>query len=216
MMYPKKIKMIFSTATSGYSIAKRILDIFLSAVGILVCIPLFLFIAFLIKWDDRHSPVFFSQIRVGKDEKTFKMYKFRTMIPNAEKELQNLLQYNEVKGKMFKMKNDPRITPIGKFLRNSSLDELPQLINVLKGEMSLVGPRPCLLSEFEKYTDFEKKRVEVIPGCTGLWQISGRNSLSFKQMIYLDMEYIKRRNLWMDIKILLKTPIKVFKKENAY
>ncbi|MDU5509438.1 sugar transferase [Enterococcus gilvus] len=201
---------------NAYSRMKRMMDIFFSSLGLLVCLPVFLLIAVLIKLDDYSSPILFFQMRVGKNGKIFKMYKFRTMVPDAEERLVELLEFNEIGGHMFKIKKDPRVTRIGMMLRKNSLDEFPQLVNVLKGEMSLVGPRPPLVCEFEKYNEIEKKRMEVIPGCTGLWQVSGRNSLSFDQMISLDMKYISNQCLKLDIMILLKTMIEVIKGENAY
>jgi lipopolysaccharide/colanic/teichoic acid biosynthesis glycosyltransferase len=133
------------------------------------------------------------------------MYKFRSMVSNAEEKLKELLVHNEIEGAMFKMKNDPRITKIGKFIRKTSIDELPQLINVLRGEMSLVGPRPPLVREVAEYTDYDKLRLTVKPGCTGLWQVSGRNELSFKEMVELDLKYIQNRSIGFDLKIIFKT-----------
>lgn len=133
------------------------------------------------------------------------MYKFRSMVSNAEELLEKLLDQNEVGGAMFKMKEDPRITKIGKFIRKTSIDELPQLWNVVRGDMSLVGPRPALPREVMQYTSYDKQRLSVSPGCTGLWQVSGRNNLSFQEMLELDLEYIERRNLWLDIKVMLRT-----------
>jgi lipopolysaccharide/colanic/teichoic acid biosynthesis glycosyltransferase len=133
------------------------------------------------------------------------MYKFRSMVSNAEEKLKDLLAQNEIEGAMFKMKNDPRITKIGKFIRKTSIDELPQLINVLRGEMSLVGPRPPLVREVAEYTDYDKLRLTVKPGCTGLWQVSGRNELSFKEMVELDLKYIQNRSVLFDLRIIFKT-----------
>ncbi len=127
------------------------------------------------------------------------------MVSNAEEKLKDLLAKNEIEGAMFKMKNDPRITKIGKFIRKTSIDELPQLINVLRGDMSLVGPRPPLTREVAEYTDYDKLRLTVKPGCTGLWQVSGRNELSFKEMVELDLKYIQNRSIGADLKIIFKT-----------
>src|SRR4051794_36359424 len=144
------------------------------------------------------------------------MYKFRSMVSNAEQKLQELLKYNEVSGAMFKMKDDPRITKVGKVIRKTSIDELPQLFNVLKGDMSLVGPRPPLLREVAIYTKHDRKRLLVTPGCTGLWQVSGRNSLGFEEMVELDIIYIKKRSIIFDIKIILKTVLVLFGSKNAF
>lgn len=198
-----------------YLLLKRIVDITGSLVGLILLSPLFMIIAIMIKVEDPNGPVFFKQVRVGKHETQFKMYKFRSMVSNAEELLKELLDKNEIQGAMFKMKEDPRITKIGKFIRKTSIDELPQLWNVLIGEMSLVGPRPPLPREVKEYTRYDKQRLLVIPGCTGLWQVSGRNSLSFKQMVELDLQYIENRSFIMDIKIILRTFAVIFGK-NAY
>lgn len=184
---------------------KRVIDTLGAFLGLIILIPIMLIVAILIKLEDPNGPIFFSQTRVGKNGEIFKMYKFRSMVSNAELKLEELLKYNEISGAMFKMKNDPRITNVGKFIRRTSIDELPQLFNVLKGEMSLVGPRPPLPREVELYTDYDKQRLMVIPGCTGLWQVSGRNDLSFEQMVELDLQYIMNRNLKMDLIIIIKT-----------
>lgn len=189
----------------SYLAIKRIIDIIGSLIGIILVGILFIGVAFLIKMEDPKGNIFFSQKRVGKDGKLFRMYKFRSMVSNAEDRLQELLQYNEVSGAMFKMKDDPRITRIGKFIRKTSIDELPQLFNVLKGDMSLVGPRPPLIREVEEYTDYDMQRLLVTPGCTGLWQVSGRNDLGFEEMVELDLEYIRERTFFYDIKIIFKT-----------
>jgi exopolysaccharide biosynthesis polyprenyl glycosylphosphotransferase len=196
-----------------YLLLKRMVDIIGSLVGLILLSPLFMIIAIMIKVEDPNGPVFFKQVRVGKNEMQFKMYKFRSMVSNAEELLKGLLDKNEIQGAMFKMKEDPRITKIGKFIRKTSIDELPQLWNVLKGEMSLVGPRPPLPREVKEYTRYDKQRLLVIPGCTGLWQVSGRNSLNFKQMVELDLQYIENRSLVMDIKIILKTFSAIFGKD---
>ncbi|WP_248927121.1 sugar transferase [Paenibacillus hamazuiensis] len=184
---------------------KRAVDVLGSLAGLLICLVLFLVIAVLIKLEDPKGTVFFRQVRIGKDGKPFYMYKFRSMVWNAEQLLQDLIAKNEIEGAMFKIKDDPRITKVGKILRVTSLDELPQLWNVLKGDMSLVGPRPPLPREVEQYTSYDKQRLTVTPGCTGLWQVSGRNSLSFGQMVELDLYYIRNRSLWMDLKLIVKT-----------
>lgn len=198
----------------SYLIAKRTMDIIGAMIGLISLSWLFLIVAVLIKLEDPKGPVFFKQIRVGKDGKQFYMYKFRSMVTDAEKRLKELLNYNEVSGAMFKMKNDPRVTKVGKFIRKTSIDELPQLWNVLKGDMSLVGPRPPLPREVEQYTEYDKQRLLVTPGCTGLWQISGRSNVGFEEMVELDLKYIRERSLLYDIKIIFKT-IKIMIKPNS-
>lgn len=188
-----------------YKTAKRAIDIIGAALGLLLFSPLFAAVAILIKLEDPSGSVLFYQTRIGKGEKPFRMYKFRSMLPNAEKKLQELLDKNEIQGAMFKMKEDPRITRVGRWIRRTSIDELPQLINVLKGDMSLVGPRPPLPREVAEYSEHDKMRLTVESGCTGLWQVSGRNELSFEQMVELDLVYIKQRSIAGDIKIICKT-----------
>lgn len=199
-----------------YLLAKRLIDIIGAMCGLLVLLPLFLIVALCIKLEDPKGPVFFKQIRIGKDGKEFYMYKFRSMVTDAEKRLEELLKHNEIQGAMFKMKDDPRITRIGKFIRKTSIDELPQLLNVLKGDMSLVGPRPPLPREVREYTEYDMQRLLVTPGCTGVWQVSGRNSLSFHQMVELDVQYIQKRTVLFDMKIILKTVKVLFGSSDAY
>lgn len=187
-----------------YSI-QRLFDVVASSIAlILLAIP-FLIVAILIKRDDPQGPVFYSQIRLGKHQRPFKMYKFRSMVVDADKKLADLLKYNEVDGAMFKMKADPRVTQIGHFIRKYSIDEFPQLFNVLKGDMSLVGPRPPLEREVANYSEYAKQRLYVKPGCTGLWQISGRNSVGFDEMVELDLQYIEKSSFWFDLKIMFMT-----------
>ncbi|HDR7673499.1 TPA: sugar transferase [Bacillus wiedmannii] len=188
-----------------YLFIKRLMDMFGALCGIILLSPVFIIVAILIKLEDPKGPVFFKQIRVGKDGEAFGMYKFRSMVTDAEERLKDLLQHNEVSGAMFKMKDDPRVTRIGKFIRKTSIDELPQLLNVIKGEMSLVGPRPPLPREVKEYTPYDKQRLLVTPGCTGLWQVTERNNVGFAEMVELDLEYIRDRNVFYDIKIILKT-----------
>ncbi|MBB6693253.1 sugar transferase [Cohnella xylanilytica] len=199
-----------------YQVSKRLMDIFLVIPGLILLLPIMIVISALIKLEDPRGPIFFSQIRVGKDGKKFKMYKFRSMVTNAEELLDGLLSQNEVEGAMFKMRNDPRITNVGRFIRKTSLDELPQLWNVLIGEMSLVGPRPPLEREVRDYTDYHMQRLSVTPGCTGLWQISGRNNLDFNQMVGLDLKYISERSIRLDIKIMFKTVRVLFGSKDAF
>jgi len=190
----------------GYYFTQRLFDIVASSIGLIIlAIPL-LIIAIMIKRDDPQGPVFYSQIRLGKHQRLFKMYKFRSMVVDADKKLAELLKYNEVDGAMFKMKKDPRVTLIGRFIRKYSIDELPQLINVLKGDiMSLVGPRPPLEREVATYSEYAKQRLYVKPGCTGLWQVSGRNSVGFDEMVELDLQYIEKSSFWFDLKIMFMT-----------
>ncbi|WP_368646402.1 sugar transferase [Alkalibacterium putridalgicola] len=199
-----------------YEVLKRFLDIILAITILIILSPLFIVIAVLIKLDDPYGKVFFKQIRVGKDLEEFEMYKFRSMYSDAEDRLATLLKHNEIDGAMFKMQGDPRVTRIGSFIRKYSIDELPQLVNVLTGEMSLIGPRPPLVREVQEYTSYDKKRLNVIPGISGLWQVSGRNSLSFKEMVELDLEYINNLSLMLDITIILKTVVVVIKGTDAY
>lgn len=189
----------------AYRIVKRIFDIVASSIAVVLLSPLFLILAIAIKIDDPKGPVFYTQTRVGKDGKTFQIIKFRSMVSNADELLARLKNQNEVEGAMFKMKNDPRITRVGRFIRKYSLDELPQLINVIGGSMSIVGPRPPLVSEVEQYTDYDKQRLMVVPGCTGMWQVGGRNDVDFDEMVYLDLTYIQNRSVWLDLKIMFET-----------
>ncbi|GCL70747.1 sugar transferase [Paenibacillus naphthalenovorans] len=199
-----------------YLFVKRVMDVVLSSIGLILLLPLFILISIWIKLDDWKGPVFFKQVRIGKNGKKFVMYKFRSMVNNAEEMLSDLLSQNEVSGAMFKMKDDPRVTWVGKFIRKTSIDELPQLWNVLKGEMSLVGPRPPLPREVEEYTTYDKQRLLVTPGCTGLWQVSGRSNVGFKEMVELDLKYIRERSILFDIKIILKTIFVLFGSKHAF
>ena len=200
----------------GYLIAKRIMDICGAIIGLICLSWLFLIVAVLIKLEDPKSPIFFKQVRIGKDGKKFYMYKFRSMVINAEEMLESLLHLNETTGAMFKIKNDPRVTKIGRFIRKTSIDELPQLWNVLKGDMSLVGPRPPLPREVAHYTEYHKQRLLVTPGCTGLWQVSGRSNVGFEEMVKLDLEYIQNQSIFLDLKIIFKTVFVLFGSKDAY
>lgn len=199
-----------------YRFLKRLMDIIGSSIGLFILAPLFLIVAIAIKREEKNGPIFFSQKRIGKDGKEFKMYKFRSMCVDAEAKLNELLKYNEVEGAMFKIKDDPRVTKIGKFIRKTSVDELPQLLNVLKGDMSLVGPRPPLEREVKEYSTYDKQRLLIKPGCTGVWQISGRSDVDFNDMVEMDIEYIKNLSILNDIKIILKTIIVMVKPAGAY
>ena len=198
-----------------YLVLKRLIDIVGAIFGLLLASPIMLIVAILIKLEDPKGPIFFSQIRNGAYPTTFKMYKFRSMYIDAEERLEELMHLNEQSGPAFKIKDDPRITKIGKFIRKTSLDELPQLFNVLKGEMSLVGPRPAIPREVEQYTPYQKQRLLVKPGLTCIWQVSGRNNIGFDEWVELDIEYIKTRKLWLDIKLILFTIPAMLGDENA-
>ncbi len=196
-------------------LVKRAMDLVIASVVLIVLLPLMLIIALVIKLDSP-GPVLFKQVRVGKGGKEFVMYKFRSMKGGAEEEQERLRALSEVDGPIFKIKNDPRCTRVGRILRRFSLDELPQLYNVLKGDMSLVGPRPPLPSEVAQYKEWHKKRLAVSPGMTGLWQVSGRSLLSFDEMVLLDLYYIENWSPMLDLKILLRTIPKVITSEGAY
>ena len=198
------------------NITKRLFDIIISTIILMLLIPIFLIVALLIKYDSKGS-IFFSQNRVGKDENKFKMWKFRSMYIDAEKRKAELIKHNEMDGGiLFKMKNDPRITNIGRFIRKFSIDELPQLWNVLIGDMSLVGPRPPLLKEVEQYTIRQLRRLEVTPGITCIWQVSGRSDIPFFQQVELDIKYIENQSFISDIIILLRTIPAVLQAKGSY
>lgn len=178
----------------------------LSVLALAVLWPLMLLTAVAIVLDSPGAGPIFVQTRVGRDGKPFKFYKFRSMCPNAEEMLEELLKYNEMDGPAFKIKEDPRITRVGRFIRRSSIDELPQLINVLRGEMSIVGPRPGLPREVEQYSDYARQRLLVTPGLTCYWQVRPyRNRLSFEEWMALDVQYIRDRSFWVDWKIIFAT-----------
>ncbi|PAF18682.1 sugar transferase [Terribacillus saccharophilus] len=200
----------------SYIITKRFMDILLSLIGIFLLLPLFIIIGILIKVEDRKGSVIFKQERVGKNGEIFHIYKFRSMVSNAEEMLIDLLDKNEASGPLFKIKEDPRITKIGKLLRKTSIDELPQLINVLKGEMSLVGPRPALPREVNEYSMYENQRLSVLPGLTCFWQVEGRSNLGFKEQVELDIKYIQLRSFKTDIILIIKTVFVLFGSKDAY
>lgn len=193
-------------------LGKRLMDVVVSLALLVLLSPLLITIALIIKFTSP-GPVLFAQERVGMNKRSFKLLKFRSMFADAEKRKRELEHLNEMDGPVFKIKNDPRVTPIGRFIRKTSIDELPQLVNVLRGQMSLVGPRPPLLSEVDRYDWLYRRRLSIKPGITCFWQISGRNEISFKQWMEMDKQYIDNWSLWLDIKILLKTvPAVLFRK----
>ena len=190
----------------GYWALRRGQDIFFSALALLLLWPVMLITAIVVYLDDPHGSPVFSQIRCGRDGKRFKMYKFRSMYMDAEERLGELLQENEMDGPAFKIKDDPRITRVGRVIRKVGLDELPQLWNILRGDMSIVGPRPALPREVEQYTELQKQRMYVTPGLTCYWQIQPkRNEISFDEWMELDLKYIQERSFWVDWKIIFKT-----------
>ena len=197
-----------------YSILKRCMDIICSLLGLIILSPLLLIVAVCIKIESK-GPAIFTQDRVGLDGKVFKLYKLRSMINKAEELKCRLEKNNEMDGPMFKIRNDPRVTKVGRFIRRTSIDELPQLINVLKGEMSLVGPRPSLQNEVEKFESWMLKRLVVKPGLTCYWQVLGRNDIEFKEWMELDIKYIKERSIWIDIKLIFKTFFVLFGDRHA-
>ncbi|KAF0340302.1 sugar transferase [Pediococcus acidilactici] len=201
---------------SLYSVVKRLSDVIGAVLEMTILSPVFLIIAIAIKLEDSRGPIIFTQVRVGKNGKYFKIYKFRSMRVNAEEELAKLKSQNDVKGAMFKLKNDPRVTRVGHFIRKRSLDELPQLYNVLIGDMSLIGPRPPLVNEVAAYSKRDLQRLRVRPGCSDLWQISGRNELDFDEMVDLDLEYIQKRSILFDLEIIWKTVVQMIFPKGAY
>lgn len=198
-----------------YRRAKRIMDLTLISFALPLVLPLFLLCALLIAIESPGSSVVFKQKRTGKGGRPFLMYKFRTMVPNAEALKKELAHLNELQWPDFKITNDPRITRVGRFLRKTSLDELPQLLNVWRGEMSLVGPRPTSFSP-QTYELWQTERLDVRPGVTGLWQILGRGSMEFEERVRLDVAYIERRCLWLDFQILIRTFTAVLQQRGAH
>jgi len=199
----------------GSRVVKRVFDLVGGCVLLLVSLPVFALLAAVIKLDSP-GPVFFNQIRVGRYGVLFTMYKFRTMRTDAEQLKAELLEQNEAGGVIFKMKRDPRITRVGRVLRKLSLDELPQVINVVRGEMSIVGPRPPVPSEVAEYTPADRRRLDARPGLTCLWQVSGRSDIPFDGQVSLDVEYIETRSLWQDLVILVRTVPAVLLGRGAY
>lgn len=198
-----------------YLFVKRALDIVLSLIALIVFSPIFLIVAVAIRLDSKGA-IAFGHKRLGKDRREIKVYKFRTMVHNADEVFNNFTkEQKEEYYKTFKLDNDPRITKVGEFLRKTSLDELPQLFNILKGDMSIVGPRPIVQKEVEKYGEYADKFFSVIPGLTGYWQANGRSDTSYEERVQMDMYYIDNRSLIFDAKIIIQTIISVVKKEGA-
>lgn len=202
-------------AGKPYLIAKRAMDLLIIFAALPLILPVLIICAILIKLEDPRGPVLFVQQRTGKGGHRFGMFKFRTMVYNAEEIKHKLAHLNELEWPDFKISNDPRVTKVGRILRKTSLDELPQLINVLKGEMTLVGPRPTSFKA-ETYSLWQTERLDVTPGITGLWQIMGRGSMEFTDRVYLDILYIERRCLWLDIQILFRTAFAVLAQRGVH
>ena len=199
-----------------FPVTKRILDVVISLLTLVLLSPLLIIVGLLIK-QESNGPALFKQQRVGLYGKTFTMFKFRSMSQDAQAQRNKLERHNEMSsGVLFKIKNDPRITPLGKIIRKTSIDELPQLINVLRGEMSLVGPRPALPNEVSQYSFNDRTRLNVLPGITCLWQVMGRSEIPFEQQVKLDLKYIKKQSLLFDVSLLLKTIPAVIKAKGAY
>lgn len=198
-----------------YQVAKRVMDLGIVIIAMPFLLPIFLVCYTLIKIDSPEGAAIFTQQRTGKGGRRFKMYKFRTMVANAEELKAKYAHLNELQWPDFKITNDPRITRIGKFLRKTSLDELPQFINILNGDMSLVGPRPTSFSA-SSYELWHTERLDVVPGLTGLWQITGRASTEFDDRLRLDIAYIEKRCIWLDIQILFRTVLAVFQQRGAH
>ncbi len=198
-------KKLYADDKKVYAFIKRIFDLFCSLLGLVVLSPVFLISAIAIKAEDPKGTVIFKQARVGKNGKQFHIYKFRSMCENAEDMLDDLCELNERDGPAFKIENDPRVTKVGAFLRKTCIDELPQLINILNGNMSIVGPRPPLVTEVAQYNDYQMQRLCVTPGLTCIWQIKKGEDTTFDEWIAMDMEYIRNRSVWLDIKLIFMT-----------
>ncbi|MBV7276200.1 sugar transferase [Clostridiaceae bacterium UIB06] len=211
-----RVKQVETINETGiiYEFFKRTIDIVGAVIGIILLSPIILITSIAISLESKGGFIF-AQDRVGLYGKVFKMYKFRSMVSNAEELLKDLKKKNEMSGPMFKMKNDPRITKVGKFIRKTSIDELPQLFNVLRGDMSLVGPRPNLPREVTHFTTRQKRKLMVKPGLTCYWQVMGRNDIDFEDWMELDIKYIEERNLWIDIKLIIRTFFVLFGDKNA-
>ena len=209
----ERLEQLLERSQAKYWKKKRAFDLVMSTLILILLAPLCLLVMLIIFLDDPHGSPIFTQVRIGRHGKPFRLYKFRSMKVNAEQIRKELEKHNEMDGPVFKMKNDPRITRFGKFIRATSIDELPQLVNVLQGHMSMVGPRPPLPSEVEQYTDYQRLRLIVTPGLTCAWQIAdARNDISFQNWVEMDLDYIQHRTMWLDLKLILKTPFVMIKK----
>lgn len=203
--------------SEGYLFIKRFLDIIGSLSGLILLLPIMMLVAIAIKIEDPKGKVIFGHMRVGKDGRLFPCLKFRSMFANAEEMKKNFTEEQKREyAETFKLKNDPRITKVGKFIRKTSLDELPQLFNILKGDMTIVGPRPIVIDELEFYGEYEDYYKAVKPGLTGLWQVSGRSDTTYDERVNLDMEYVTTRNTFKDLYIIFMTAVKVLKREGSY
>lgn len=209
------MRAVYEKKSSIYKGLKRFFDIELSGIALVVLSPIFLITAIAIKLED-NGPVFYQSARTGKDMKEFKMLKFRSMYVNADAKLKDLMKDNEQTGHAFKIKNDPRITKVGKVIRRISVDELPQLINIIRGDMSIVGPRPILPFQMEECDEYDRQRLIVQPGLTCYWQVSGRANITWDQWVELDLDYIEKMNLWTDIKLIFRTIPAIFSGDGAY
>ncbi len=215
MIDRNNMRAVYQRKSPVYKSLKRLFDILLSGIALVCLLPVFLITIVAIKLEDG-GPAFFIQPRAGKDMKIFKMYKFRSMYVNADERLEELLEDNEQTGHAFKIKNDPRVTRVGGVIRRVSIDELPQLINIIKGDMSIVGPRPILARQMEECNEYERQRLIVQPGLTCYWQIGGRANIKWEEWVELDLDYIGDMSLWTDLKMILKTVPAVFNREGAY
>lgn len=217
LRWRQRVKLrLWESSLGSVLVIKRLVDIICSGLALLVGLPFFLLVALLVYLDDP-GPVFYTQTRVGQNGRLFPFYKFRSMRVNADKMKDQLIQQNESKdGVIFKMKNDPRITRVGKYLRRFSIDEAPQIMNVFFGDLSIVGPRPPLPREVALYALEERKRLHIKPGLTCFWQIQGRSDIPFKDQVRLDLQYISSQSLWMDIWIIIKTIPAVLTGKGAY
>ena len=209
------IELQVARESRAYIALKRVTDFMVALFLLALFLPIIPIVTILIKLDS-HGPILFKQKRIGKNGKEFNFYKFRSMVTGAETVIGALRPLSGVDGPVFKIKDDPRITHVGRFLRRSSLDELPQLINVLRGDMSIVGPRPNLPSEVSQYLPWQKRRLDVTPGITCFWQIAGRSHIGFQEWMRLDLEYVRKRSYITDLKIMLKTVPAVIARKGAY
>lgn len=214
-LYLPEVVVFPEKKSNNYAFIKRLFDIVFTVLALCVLWPFLLITAAAIKLDSK-GPVIYKQQRAARNGRPFKMYKFRSMYSDAEKKLEELTFLNEMDGPVFKMAQDPRVTRVGRFIRRYSIDELPQLINVLQGKMSIVGPRPPLLSEVAQYTPYQMQRLNVIPGLTCYWQISGRSDIRFEEWVALDLLYIRRQSLGVDMRIILGTVPAVLFSKGAY